>query len=339
MRCILHIGTEKTGTTVLQNWLYLNREALSRSGVYLSLRLGNTNNLYISEYFQSNIDAWAREVGISTLAEKDRFFSGFERALDEEFRLAAEKHDVFLITSEFLHSRLTEREDIRRLAAFLARHCTAVTVICYFREQSSMATSLYSTALLRDCTLSLADYLTQNVKPSRYYYNFEAIADNWSAVFGRSSCDFRIYRRDGFVGNDIRRDFLSALERPIDADALDYRATAENQALMALQAEAMLAINRAVPFYENGTRKVNERNLQLKQRLLAVNALHQGLLGYEGAGEISERFEISNAAFFGKYFDNEAGFSPVPEGREKGAGQAGADLVRELMAALLPLIR
>ena len=35
MKCILHIGTEKTGTTLLQNWLYDNKEKLSQVGIYL----------------------------------------------------------------------------------------------------------------------------------------------------------------------------------------------------------------------------------------------------------------------------------------------------------------
>ena len=45
MKCILHIGTEKTGTTILQDWLYDNKVELSKVGVYLSDNLGKTNNI------------------------------------------------------------------------------------------------------------------------------------------------------------------------------------------------------------------------------------------------------------------------------------------------------
>ena len=78
MQCILHIGTEKTGTTLIQNWLYANQEALSEQGVFLSEQLGKTNNRLISAYFQPELDDWAKRNHIQNQAQKDAFFEGFE---------------------------------------------------------------------------------------------------------------------------------------------------------------------------------------------------------------------------------------------------------------------
>ena len=84
MKCILHIGTEKTATTTLQNWLYDNQAALSKSGVYLSDNLGKTNNILIPAYFQGHLDDWAMRNGIKDEAEKTLFFEGFIERLKNE---------------------------------------------------------------------------------------------------------------------------------------------------------------------------------------------------------------------------------------------------------------
>ena len=56
MKCLLHIGREKTATTLLQDWLYVNQEVYSRHKVYLSEMLENTNNLAFPSYFQNHLD-------------------------------------------------------------------------------------------------------------------------------------------------------------------------------------------------------------------------------------------------------------------------------------------
>ena len=74
MKCILHIGTEKTGTTILQDWLYDNQAELSKVGVCLSDNLGKTNNRLVPAYFLGHLDDWAMHNGISSDAEKRQYF-------------------------------------------------------------------------------------------------------------------------------------------------------------------------------------------------------------------------------------------------------------------------
>lgn len=74
MKCILHIGTAKTGTTLLQNWIYDNKVEFSKSGIYISENLGKTNNRLIPAYFSSQLDDWAKRNSIKTLGEKKSIF-------------------------------------------------------------------------------------------------------------------------------------------------------------------------------------------------------------------------------------------------------------------------
>ena len=73
MKCILHIGTEKTGTTLLQEWLYHNITSLSKCGIYLSEIIGKPNNQLVPAYFSNRLYSWAKSKGISSLSEN---FSG-----------------------------------------------------------------------------------------------------------------------------------------------------------------------------------------------------------------------------------------------------------------------
>ena len=109
MKCILHIGTEKTATTTLQDWLYDNQAELSKGGVYLSDNLGKTNNRLFPVYFQDHLDDWAIENGIGSEGEKAQYFEGFIERLKSEIQTAKKTHNYFVITSEHLHSRVKKK--------------------------------------------------------------------------------------------------------------------------------------------------------------------------------------------------------------------------------------
>jgi hypothetical protein len=211
MKCVLHIGTEKTGTTLLQDWLYLNQAALSESGIYLSNKLGKTNNRLIPAYFCSHLDDWARRNRIATQEDKHAFFEGFLENLTSEITQASKSHKYFVITSEHLHSRLRKRYEIEDLYKFLNKNFDGLKVICYFRNQFDVAVSLYSTALKISSHAALESFIEQ-AKPENYYYDYARIADTWAEVFGRANCDFKVYNREQFLDKDIRKDFIIAID-------------------------------------------------------------------------------------------------------------------------------
>ena len=119
MKCVLHIGTEKTGTTLLQHWMYANRENLERQRIALSSMLGKPNNRQLAAYFQKSFDDFLKSKSIRTAAEKERYFAGFLDRFAAEVAQKAEHNDIFVITSEHFHSRLENADGIEQLADFL----------------------------------------------------------------------------------------------------------------------------------------------------------------------------------------------------------------------------
>lgn len=301
MKCILHIGTEKTGTTILQDWLYDNQAELSKVGVCLSDNLGKTNNRLVPAYFLGHLDDWAMHNGISSDAEKRQYFKGFSERLTNEILTAKETHNYFIITSEHLHSRIRNKEEIEQLYIFLISVFDEIEVVCYFRDQFDLAVSLYSTALKIDSLASVEQFI-ENASPEDYYYNYLQIADNWAGVFGNSNCNFRIYDRSKFIDNDIRLDFLSVVDDRIDAAKLNMNRSSGNESLSLLQGAAFRAINRNFPYWGTDNLAMNRDNERAKNMAVNVGSLKLGKITSAKSELIKYKFAETNTLFFEKYF-------------------------------------
>lgn len=302
MKCVLHIGTEKTGTSLIQDWLYSNQDALSSQGVFLSNILEKTNNRRIVAYFQDKFDDWHYKNFIDNDEKRISYFEGFEENFHREVESAKNNHHTIIITSEHFHSRLRDENQIISLKIFLEGIFDDVRIVCYFREQSGMSRSRYSTAVKMSLTDKLSDF-RNNVSESDYYYNFYEIASLWSSVFGAENCLFRIYDRKRFRDGDIRKDFIDSLFFPLVESAISFAVTSSNESLSFLEAELYREINEQVPYWNAGLRGLNHENIRLKGIISEGNELKIGSISGNGDAEVSQRFERSNKAFFDHFFD------------------------------------
>lgn len=335
MKLVLHIGTEKTGTTLLQDWLYRNQENLSRSGFYLSNILERNNNRKLVSYFQNGLDDWAATKGITSLDEKNAYFEGFEEEFRRDVDLSSAHHHTMIITSEHFHSRLQGRIPVSALAGFLNGIFSSVKIVGYFREQSQMATSLYSTAMRVSSKSTLREFL-ENVTPQNYYYNFFQIGQNWASAFGKENCDFRIYRRADFLNGDLRQDFASAIGSPLDPETLSYDVTSSNESLSALEASLYRIVNEEIPYWKKDGSGVNIQNPKLKNAISSIKAVKQGEIDHDGAEEIFDRFREDNRRFFEEFLPETVAFSK-PNTRDT-AEQARASITQSELEVLLAKI-
>jgi len=309
--CYLHIGTEKTGSTAIQDFLDDNVEVLKRRGIFLSERLEKANHRRFAAYFSQSFDEYHFLRGITDSASKARHFDGFEANLSTEFKSKLQDHNAAVITTEFLHSQINSVQEVQAIADFLQPLFDRVVVICYFRRQVDMATSLYSTALKVGETRDMETFMNQ-VTPDNHYYNFERIAEEWSSVFGRANCEFRVFPPSAPPSHegryDIRHDFLSILGLDLaDPDFLfvDRR---DNTALNAEIAPYYRWLNRLIPTGAGRQKKTRllwlsrKINRGLKRVLLALKPRGSKIV-YSNKAAVNERFSASNQRFFECYFD------------------------------------
>lgn len=310
MKLALHIGTEKTGTTLLQEWLYHNQAALSGQGYFLSDMIGKPCNRDIVSYFRRAPDDFWNRNNIRSEVEKERFFGGFREKLSEELRHAEKTHHTMVMSSEHFHSRLHVSDDLAEFAAFCRQNFSEVRVICYLRPQWAVRKSLYSTGLKTNSTVELADFDT-NLSPDSHYYNYYGLYRRWGENFGFESLDFRIYDRKNFSHGDLRYDFLEAIGSGDGREVLDFTIESANESVKLLLGHALIGINKAVPLFANGG--MDARNYYYKSIVNHLDILDAGEIVDDRALEVADMFRQSNTQLAREAFGKEQLFAdPVP---------------------------
>ena len=338
MNCVLHIGTEKTATTLLQEWLYANKAELSSRGIFLSTIAKEGNNRKLVSWCQSQVDDWLRRQGVTTLEQKAELLQDFEAQFRAEVTAASQNHHTMVLTSEHFHKRLETDEEILRIKAITDELFDSTTVVCYFRDQADMAVSLHST-LLRIATVTPLEQYLEGVDPNHRNYNHAKTSAQWANIFGEENCRFRVFDRGIFPQGDIRRDFLRTLPKPPDFDSLSASITSANESLGRYQARLYQAINRAVPHWQPGKSGINKLNRRLKRTIDGIASLGRVPLLEVDRDAVRQRFADSNDRFLARWApdrsdlrDNGAARgSPV----ESAEGQPTEEMLADLLTALV----
>lgn len=303
MRLILHIGTEKTGTTTIQKFLYTNRSMLSRHRIVLSDFLDNPNNRKLPVYCQPDgvIDDYLRLRNIHTLKGKKAYLSGFPENLKTEIDTLSEHADTMIITSEHMHSRLTTKDSIERLKALLDPLFSDIQIICYVREQSALLKSLYSTAMKVGHTTDF-DMFAKECTPKSLRYNYHLSLSRWADVFGQRAITVRLFDRSTFVDGDIRNDLLNTIQPELDISDFDFEGGEENASIGLFGLKLSQMINTKLPkFRKDGS--INVMRTRMVARLVRSRVAGLGELTVQDADKIHEDFAPSNAAMASMFLD------------------------------------
>lgn len=313
MKCILHIGTEKTGSTAIQKWLYDNKNDLSSNKVFLSECLSKPNNRIFSLLFLEdfNLCDFCKRNNISSKEELEAFKLEALNNLKDEILQNSKTHEIFVISSEHLHSRIRKKQEIHNIKEFLSQYFDEIKIICYFREQYEMATSFISTQLSAETYFKSNNFddVFKNVTPENYYYNFLQIADNWASVFGKNNCIYKIYDKNLFPAKDICRDFINCLNlKNIDKLIGFKEMNIENSSLSYLKCICMNKINLHHPYWNDNGMGQRHLNKLLKNKLSKISSLDKGIVEVDKSISNCVDFKKSNQLFFSKYFSDSTSF-------------------------------
>ena len=150
MRLVLHIGTEKTATKSIQEFLSLNRDALFAQGVVLSRVLHAPSNVRLPIWCnrgQDFSDILNNVTPRLSEASLERIITDWEAQFRAEVDSLHRQAQVMIVTSEHLHSRVTSPIALRRLSDLVSSLFDEVEIVCYFRDQASLLASAYSAAV------------------------------------------------------------------------------------------------------------------------------------------------------------------------------------------------
>ena len=208
MRCILHIGTEKTGTTALQTALSNQREYLSENGVCYAKAPGELNCRSLAAAFTSlgERDDYKLKYG---LTEPEEFANWRQKLLGEirnEITTERNRCHTYILSSEHFSSKIIRNADVTDFAEYLRNEFEDIQVVCYLRRQDLMATSRINEGLRAGFPQRWFPKVSDNgTLPA--LYDYQTLIKRWSVAFGESAIKLRTFERSKLIGGSVVADF------------------------------------------------------------------------------------------------------------------------------------
>lgn len=279
-RCVIHIGTEKTGTSSIQHLLSANRERFASEGVvyprFTGEHGGSQEGFVVACKPEST--AIAKKLGLTNPEKLRAYRDELLASVADQISSTAGAHTL-LISSEHFHSRLTNQADIQSLKLLLCQFATQFQIIVYFRRQDKLALSRYST-VLKTGTTPKSVFQDLSKKSNFYYYDYLSVYSNWAAVFGAENVSVGLYEKNEWKRHDLLTDFCNRANLTIDNKDRPPRI---NESLSSEGIALMKALN------ERWVKKYSDTRGALRQLVALSIATH-----HPGEATLSSRRDALN---------------------------------------------
>ncbi|HCG6790965.1 TPA: hypothetical protein NJ263_004531 [Vibrio parahaemolyticus] len=226
MKLILHIGTEKTGSSSLQQWGSKNREKLKEHGVFYSESLGYLDHRKASVYARNSDlpDDGFERYKISTVKEHQDFKAQLEEELKKEVLKAKELGcHHFLVSSEHFHSRIETNDMVNEVKKLFEPLFDEIEVLAYIRPQAELFQSRLSVNV-RNFDINKNE-LVEKWKKDIHYFDYYLLWKRWTSAFERVK--FKPFNKYKNIVEDVANEVgvnLSDFENPLRVnEKLDYR--------------------------------------------------------------------------------------------------------------------
>lgn len=253
-RLVLHIGTEKTGTSTIQRFLHSNRDRLLADGWTLPRSLGEPDQRQLAALCNDDafVDAFLRRRGLADSRMRSKARRTWSDAFAKE--LAAATTLNMVISSEHLSSRLFTPTEMERVRQFLTPHFERIDIVVLLRDPLAAALSLVSTQVQTGYTRgSLPPPPTTwgegNDRSWISVCDHRQTLQRWEAAFpGRLTV--RLFERDGLAGGSILTEMRTILGLRNTSEYTEPART--NESLSANGIALLAALNARIPMFVDG---------------------------------------------------------------------------------------
>lgn len=208
-KCYLHIGTEKTGTTSLQQFLKINQDELKKQGFFVSEQMGPSEHIDLVCLFAHTNKRFSRRkrLGMTTPAAVEAHKVDLAERIGTELANNAHPDRSLIISSERLVTMINTEDEIAALREFLLRYCDEVEIVAYIRPQHEFAISRYSTVLKTGSESEQCLPVVDESAPAARVYYYDQLLGFWHAGFPESPVTIRKFQRNELVDGDTVEDF------------------------------------------------------------------------------------------------------------------------------------
>jgi hypothetical protein len=242
MKAIIHIGLPKAGSSSIQEFLSINRDALIERGIrHAPYDPSKGSQFELPVTALDLVDKPVPEsppraiLGLHTTADRVRYAQAYTAWLDDG--LARWNEPLFVASSEHLQPWLNGAATIGALDSFLSARFTSVRYVLYLRRQADLIVSAYSERVRRGETMAFEAHMERRFKA----LNLFAIVQRWEKVVSADRLDVRLLAPGTPAGDDLIADFCTVLGTSPDGLTQPRRM---NSALSAEQIALRLRLSR-----------------------------------------------------------------------------------------------
>ncbi|MEX0970663.1 MAG: hypothetical protein WD046_09500 [Paracoccaceae bacterium] len=314
MKLLLHIGTQKTGSTAIQAMLYRSRGILAHHGFHVmtSSGTGNYRKLATACLDLDRVEKHLIHHDIPPEQSREAFRQKtFDEFSAEIEGLEPHIHTV-VMSGEHFSSNTTRCSELALLRSQFTLYFSDVQVLCYLRDQVSLQAAHYSTSLKSGNPEGFGDAVTI-CNPNLPFFNYALMLEKWAIVFGKKALDVRLFSREHWRDGDLLSDMVATLDVAL-VDKIRREDNLRNPSLNHHGQLLLRAINEVVPATHGQPNHVRYHLVDLCETLFAGPGQYPP---QADQAKIYEAFRSSNAAVARAYFDTEEDlFAPpdYPEG-------------------------
>jgi len=305
LKIILHIGTEKTGSTSIQNFLFQKRQWLTEKGIIPACRLASQfgrNNFQLVLAADKESSKGLRQYRPTPFHDYRTNIKSVLRRSIREAESRGVKNLVF--SSEHLSSRLINVESLVKLKSLFERE-HSFEIVCYLRRQDQMILGAQAESIKSGNTnLKIKNPLNTR-DDQRYgiiFYNYEKMLDLWKQVFGLEQLKIAVFQKSELIGGDIVADFCSRFLGITPDFALERTMFTANRRLSAQALVVLANLNKI----EGADIKANRK---IVSQLDDFN--NSMLIKPEWLESFYQAFSESNDKVARKYLHRDTLFDPV----------------------------
>jgi len=215
MKVNLHIGLERSATTVIQSQLAHNRARLSDSGILYPESPGSQNHvrLFMAVSDPDAVCNLRANRGFASPARQRQLREALQDKLAQE--LSSTKPDVLLLSALQLGTCLHRESELVRLKDLLSPFASEFKIIAHVSDPAHMLRNHYAEQVLEGRAASLARDLDlvgekdwraaclatwhqmtpalgqySEVQGAPFWLDFPALAAQWQSVFGQDAVEF-----------------------------------------------------------------------------------------------------------------------------------------------------
>lgn len=196
LKFILHIGTNKTGTTAIQTTLFKNQDHLhNHRFCYPNIGMHNHGHHDFVRYLKGADPA---HLNLSSDWKKI-------------FQTNVNEYEKVIFSSELFYT-IENPKDLYKL---FPKNKTSIVI--YIREHLSFLISWYQQAVqLRNITCSFKEYVD-------FHYcqlDYDGLISKWKHAYGSSNVKVEVFDRNNFKNNNIVEDFFEKIQLPFNSSII-----------------------------------------------------------------------------------------------------------------------